>query len=359
MTTTVQPAIEPIIRDATEHDAPELLEVIEAAYPSWPAFPLETPTIDHLRWKMSPPGDIPLHHAAIEVGDRIAATQLRWVCQVQVGDEVHIGETGADLAVHPDFQGMGLARLIKDRDHDRLAENQITGFGMMSNAPQVQHMNEGSVSREMTTWTLPFALRSYLSVHHAAGGPVQAARALWHRARRAPAPLPTPGRITVLERFDERADALWEAARHAYDVIPFRNSQYLNWRFARPFSGEPVILGLLDRGRVLAYAVVRRAGDRGDLMDWLWRPEATAMVPALLDAAIEHLRASGARNITSWLPRGHRAERALRYAGFAPVGTQHILFGTRDRGEAAAGVLDVYEDPRSRLHLTMSDFDHA
>ncbi len=349
---------DPLFRDATVEDALAMLEVIGAAFARWPPVDVAVPPIEHLRWKMSPPGDIPLHHVIVFVEGRPAADQSRWVCRLQVGANDYIGDTPADLAVHPAFQGQGFSRLIKERDHARLVAGKAPGFDMLSNAPQVRHMNEPDlITRQMTTWFHPFRLRSYASAHYRHGGLPGLAGAVRRRlARRAATPR-DPVRIEVLERFDERTDDLWEAARRSFDVLTFRDADYLNWRFARPLAGPVTILGLTEGARVHAYAVVRRLGDRGDLMDWLWTPAAESALPALLDAAMEHLRASGVRGVSCWLPAGHRAEPVLHEAGFAPVGTQTILLGSPERAESPPEVLAIFEDRSRTMHLTMSDFD--
>lgn len=262
---------DPLFRDATVEDALAMLEVIGAAFARWPPVDVGVPPIEHLRWKMSPPGDIPLHHVIVFVEGRPAAAQLRWVCRLQVGANDYIGDTPADLAVHPAFQGQGFSRLIKERDHARLVAGKAPGFDMLSNAPQVRHMNEPDlITRQMTTWFHPFRLRSYASAHYRHGGLPGLAGAVRRRlARRAATPR-DPVRIEVLERFDERTDDLWEAARRSFDVLTFRDADYLNWRFARPLAGPVTILGLTEGARVHAYAVVRRrvrapsAPGRGD-----------------------------------------------------------------------------------------------
>ncbi|MDA0351903.1 MAG: hypothetical protein O3A10_06795 [Chloroflexi bacterium] len=357
MTNPSNPGPEPTIRDATIEDAPAMLEVITAAFECWPDFALEVPPIDHLRWKMASPDGVPLHHSVVLVGDRVAAAQLRWARRLSVRGETRIGETGADLAVHPDFRGQRLSRLISDRDDARLRADRVTGFAMQSNAAQVRHLNRDRITRELDTWVRPFGWRSFVATHRNAGGWGQALRASVRRVMSRTPGLSAAARIEVLDRFDARTDDIWAAARDAYDVIAFRNAEYLNWRFARPVTGHPTILAIFEGDRALAYAVVRHAGGRGDLMDWLWRPDAAAVVPALLGAAISHLQQGGATDVTCWLPRRHDAEQALRAAGFARTGTQEMLFGIRNSAEERTPDLDVYDDPASTLHIAMCDFD--
>lgn len=363
MTSTPEPAgspdsDEPTIRDATLDDAPAILEVIEAAYERWPPVEVSVTPLAHLRWKMSPPGGIPLHHTIVEVGERTAAVELRWVCHVLIGGGEYMAEIGADLAVHPDFRGRGLSRLIKDHQDARRRVQGLSGFSTLSAAAEVVHMNEPDmVTRPMTTWTQPFRPWSYAAVHAREGGIQQLMRASRRRWLTSSPVLNGSLRIEVLDRFDARTDEVWESARGAYDLIPFRDADYLNWRVRAGYRHQPAALAVLEGSRVLAYAIVGRTDDRGHLLDWLWRPGDEHVLPALLEAAADRLRASGAAGISCWLPTGHAAEAVLEQSGFARVGTQPILFGSRELSAGRPQFLEVYEDLDRPIHLTMSDFD--
>lgn len=354
------PEGEPTVRDATLEDAPAILGLIQAAYDRWPPYEVGVTPLEHLRWKMSPPRSTLPHHTLVFIGDRPAATQLRWMSRVQVDEREYEADDGADLAVHPDFRGRGLARLIKDRDHQRLIGGGFAGMWTRSNAPQVRHMYDPDlVTRRLVTWARPFRRRSYASLHFREGGIRQLARAAQSRllpSRHAGGVRPD---IRVLERFDDRTDEVWTAARGAYDFIPFHDAQYLNWRFRAPSVGQPTILGALEGERVVAYCVLRRTGDQGEILDWLWRPEHEQAVPPLLDAAIEQLKDLGARNAAMWLSAGHRAEALVARAGFGRVGEQIVQFGSREAGLTPPELLDVIEDPTRTMHLTMSNFDYV
>jgi len=335
-----------------------MLAVIEAAYGTWPGFDLTVPAIEHLRWKMAPGDGLHPKHIVILIEDQIVVSRLRWQNHIQIGGHTYLNETGADLAVHPEFQGRGLARLMVDTWTPEFLADPKASLGMVSSAPEVQTMDyPDTITRPVTTWHRPFGLRPYLGVHRRLGL-AQLAQAIRVRRWASRQPRGLPGsRIELVERFDARVDDLWERARPSFDVIPYRTSAYLNWRFAHPASGSPELLTLTRGDRALAYAAVKHSGTEGQLQDFLWAPDEPEALIVILEAAAHRLRRSGAAGVTCWLPGGHRAEGALRRAGFAAVGEQRLVVGTETRGETPPEALEILRDESRSIHVTMSDFD--
>ncbi len=352
----------PTIRLASVDDAPAMLEVIQAAFGSWPPLQIDVPAVEHLRWKMTPPGLNPPHDL-LEIDGRLAGVRLHWQNRLQLHDLEFVAEAGADFAVHPDFQGRGLSRALSANIRRRRTAEPMPSISFLSNAPQIRHMNEPDyIQRPVFTWVRSLSLRSLAAVHHrerGIGGLARAAAvALRGLARRRTA-RPAGSRIEVLEGFDDRFDALWERARRRYEITFFRNRTYLEWRFRRPASGNSVILALLRGEELLGYAVVKRSWERGDLLDFLADPAEPEAEAALFDAAIEQLNELGANDVTCWLPAGHHVEPSLRRAGFAVVGTQTLLMGSPTNGETPPEALAILDDGSRSIHMTMSDFDYA
>ena len=232
--------------------------------------------------------------------------------------------------------------MISDRDDFRLNDEALTGFGMQSNAPEVRHLNENRIARELTTWTLPLTLRAQLGVHRAAGALGTLAPALWGRIRRQRPQLPSGLRVEVVEEFDQRTDAVWEAARGAFDVIPFRNSEYLNWR-----------------DRLLGYVSVRGDGTQARVLDLVADPGVAGIGANLLDRAAADLREAGCRTVECLQPRGHREERALRDSGFLLTRAGRVLQVTKTRHAQVPAILEVMADHNSPIHVMAGDLDHG
>lgn len=344
----------PTIRPTTPHDDAEILGLLEAAFGRWPSVNIDVPAIEHLHWKMNPPAALarPVHEVVV-VDGQLAAFHLRWMPDIQIGGSTYRVLWSADLAVLPAFRGRGLSRLLNTADRNQRRDEGLFEFGTPSNAPQVSHMDGGDVvGRDLRVWVRTFGLRSFLA-RQLRGLPP---RHLFPRRRPRPDPDAVPREVVELERFDERADELWESTRHEFDLVSPRSADFLNWRYRDPAGGPTIALGVVERDRLLGYAVFKRDGTWCNVIDLLTRPEQPAVARRLLAAGAARLRADGCRGMTCWLPPGHRDEHALQEAGFADSGAQRITFGLREHLPHPE-TLPVIEDPASRAHVTMGDFD--
>ncbi len=107
-----------------------------------------------------------------------------------------------------------------------------------------------------------------------------------------------PGGFTLqpIERFDQRADELWQEAREEHPVLAHRDYRSLSWRFdLSPVKEEYQRFYLLSNDRVRGY-LVTRAGTRhgvpvGFVVDYLCPTDCQA---ALFAHGITHLRKQGA-----------------------------------------------------------------
>lgn len=123
-------------------------------------------------------------------------------------------------------------------------------------------------------------------------------------------------RLEPMERFDERADAVWAAVHHDYPVLARRDHAVLSWLIDQRPDGEQMRRAyFLRRGTPVGYAVWRmghRAEERAVVVDYLAPPR---WVGPMLLAVGEQARREGAVALAV-KSRNDRADRSLRAAGF-------------------------------------------
>jgi len=108
----------------------------------------------------------------------------------------------------------------------------------------------------------------------------------------AAAALAAGARVEVLERFDDRVDALWRDTAPRHPVIAERTLDFLRWRFDRgPEMPQARRMYILRRGALMGYVVLRADRWRGVpvmlVLDYLVRPGWTAATFAM---AVEFAR---------------------------------------------------------------------
>jgi GNAT superfamily N-acetyltransferase len=356
-------AAEPIYRYAGPDEAPAILRVIEAAFDRWPPYEIGVPPLEHLRWKMTPPGIPHDNHAVVELRGEIVGVELRWTGRIDVRGIEYPYDFGTDLSVHSSARGQGLGSLLRDGESPRTFAGTV-GFDTAPDNQQIEAMynDRGPVHRPLTIWSRPLGARAFVGVHRSAGiahlaGATATAIVRGIRARLAGDTIP-PGMVEPVTAFDERVTDLWNRVRRDFDLARVRTAEYLNWRYLDSRAGRIAAYQLVDGDRVAGYVAVRRDGDRGRVLDLVTDPAVEGAGAALLERAVADLEGSSCAAVECLLPVGHRDEAALRAAGFLPTGEERLVRATRARHQGVPQLIEVFTDPAARVHLMAGDFDH-
>ena len=185
--------------------------------------------------------------------------------------------------------------------------------------------------------------------------------ALWSRLRSALGPMGVPDvTVRTLDSFDDRFPAFLESAAAAWDVIPMRSVEYLNWRFCDPRAGTFVVRATEQDRTLLGYAVLHQIGSRGHIMDLLALPDRLDVVRTLVGDAVSEFSAAGTAAVECWMLREQPYARVLRQAGFV------LLPGRSAEEDSEIGWYGpglTAEDrtllmsPDARIHIVRRDFD--
>ena len=143
------------------------------------------------------------------------------------------------------------------------------------------------------------------------------------------------GRATRVERFDRRADALWEAFSATIPCAVDRASDYLNWRlFDHPtatYETDAVFEGEVMKAFVTTHLADKHGGRIGYIMEAMALPGAEADLVMLLKLAIARMREARTDAVLAWAAPQAPNHRAYRKAGFLPMPDRirpiHLYFG--------------------------------
>jgi len=317
------------LEELEDGDLEACVGLLEAAFGGWPPQPVGVSAVEHLRWKFEVPGPLPARMHLLELDGRLVALGLYLPRVFRIHGKVELANEGVDAAVHPDLQGQGLysRRLeLKASQADqgyqftvnftshRLRPRTLSGW-----RPEVVPGQPRSLVRARDVWRVP-ALRvpperrrrGYPLVPAA----IEALRT-WPGLRRR-ASQPSGCQIRSVDQFDQRFDALFEAAASQYDFVLERGHVWLNWRYADPRAGGHEILVAERDDELLGYAVYRRSSRGGMLMDLLVAPGREDVAAALLDTALAELKDRD--SVSCWASPGSAFEALAFSRGFLDVG---------------------------------------
>jgi ribosomal protein S18 acetylase RimI-like enzyme len=358
------------IRNASEADQPKMLELLFRAFERWPAFAIDLPAIEHLRWKLRSDPIAQRHQWVSEIDQRIAAMILRILPRVRVRGRDYLARHDVDAAVDPDYQGRGLYRAMLDHIFESPRDGEFSLSFWFSTNPKTRRLGRASdgepLGNPIQVLQRPYDPRAIVARRREKYGGrlpaplavlrIELARGLnrllhppyFRRAR-------CDGSIAALERFDERIGGFFEEAARAFDFIVVRSTDYLNWRYCDPAAGRFTVRVAEREGRLLGYLVFKIAEGEGYITDLLALPGRSDVVRSLVEDALRIFRKAGVELVTCWMISRHPYNGILRRYGFFDsrrnVGCRYRTLGL-DRSE-----LEFLEDPHARIHVTHGDSD--
>jgi GNAT superfamily N-acetyltransferase len=142
-------------------------------------------------------------------------------------------------------------------------------------------------------------------------------------------------RAVRVERFDARADALWEAFSASIPAAVDRTHDFLNWRlFDHPtatYETRAVFDGDVMRAFVTTHLADKHGGRIGYIMEAMALPGAEADLVMLLKLAIAGMREKKTDAVLAWAASHAPNAGAYRKAGFIPMPDRirpiHLYFG--------------------------------
>jgi hypothetical protein len=177
--------------------------------------------------------------------------------------------------------------------------------------------------------------------------------------------LAVPGQVRAnvrwLERFDARADELWQTAYDRRKIAVTRDAAFLNWRYYLNPRRDYRVVAFEEKDQLVAYAVARcmeQFGLHGGMItDLVGRPGREDALQTVLAVAMEHFMEQRMDLAACLIYGDRRVARLLKRNGFLPVPKRAFkewYFGVRVNNESVSP--DLVNDP-GNWYLTFGDTD--
>jgi radical SAM superfamily enzyme YgiQ (UPF0313 family) len=163
--------------------------------------------------------------------------------------------------------------------------------------------------------------------------------------------------VAQIDRFDERADALWERCKEDLPLAIIRNAEYLNWRYIDCPDVNYLCIGVYHKksGYLLGWAVLRlnwMTDDATGLVDWLV-PREDKKVAEILRRNLEHsAKVGGTKTVEAWFPPYSDEYQWLLDNGYHEEKTKSVLVAHIFKPD-----LIDYEFINTKWYYTMGDSD--
>ena len=358
------------VRTASEGEEPEMLDLLLRAFQRWPAFEVQVPAVEHLRWKMRSDPISCQHQWVGEVEGRIAGIILRVVRRIRVKGRDCLAREGVDAAIDPRFEDQRLYTAIVDHVRESPADSVFDFRMSYSSNPKIRHRSARrgfkALANPIQVLEKPYRARAIVARRRRRhGGRLPALLAVarielgkavnrflhppyGRRARRG-------WSITTLERFDDRIGGFFDEAARPFDLIVVRSKDYMNWRYCDPAAGRFRVRVAEQDGRLFGYLVLKIAEGEGSIADLLALPGRSDVVRSLIEDALRTFREAGVELVTCWMISRHPYNGILRRYGFfdsrRDVGFRYRAMHLEE------SEVEFLDDPRARIHLTQGDSD--
>ncbi len=357
-------------RSYEEGDRDRILDLLNAES-AWPTPEIGASPREYWEWKFlrAPSGAAMI--GVVEEEEKILSHSAAIPFQMRIGAGRYLASQGLDAFTHPDHRKRGLIELATgQRDEERRRRGVEFDIAFTSDE------HHAGFARRRGYRELRMKMVRYESIVDPDAffrrGRLRAVKRLGYllrgllrsgsmgRMRKASSRFS----VTDIQEFDSSFDEMFDAAKDEFDLVFWKDSRYLNWRYADRAAGEFVRM-VARKGEGLAgFIILRVAGGEGgeyaEIADILVRPGTEGALETLMVGSLDYLRKRGASTVACWLPLGHPYATILKKAGFSspenriPRREMIVMYVNRSGRKE---INDILSKEDLRVHLMLGDSD--
>ena len=358
------------VRAYRKGDETRIVSLLELVFQGWPHIDLECSPLEHWNWKYFGPHIKKQYITVATSGGDIIGCHHSTAVDIRINGETRICTSSFDYAVHLDFRGMGVSKLMGDdfsnewrRRDGVFLDYHITGNPILINSfsrkkPRFPHdivnlvwIND--IERQLEAYPMD---KSWLI-------------RLGYPPLKFFNVFKTKFSLTKLDSskievkdvimFDERIDLFSKQIENSHDFIVSRPKSYLNGRYCDPRGGDHRVKQAIENDEVLGYLVLKinryQEYPVGFIVDLLALPGRFDVVEALIHSAMSYFEANDVNLINYQQVKGYPFTGLLEKIGFLDSRLSLHLFYNPIAGEQT--ITEMNHVKQKRAHVCWGDHD--
>ena len=350
-------------------DTGEILKLLQLAFNGWPHINLSCSTIEHWKWKHE---DNPVGKSIISVGASDGKTigcSHTIPLRMKIKDGVFLCCIGVDVAVRPNFRGIGVYGNMLD--FKRRFEKQVgmkLHFTITGNPFIIKRLSkrESRFPLKIVNLVRILDINKHLKAMPINNGwfvkPGFHFVKLMNKLKNTYFATVSKFdlQISDIDRFDEKIVEFCEQVSNHYDFILERSQEYLNWRYCDPRAGNFLVRQVCEEDQVLGYSVLKINRYKEDypvgfVVDLLTLPKRFDVAEALAMDAINYFDNNDVNIVNYLVVKGHPYEDVLNRCGFLDSRIDINLFYTSLVNSDELSM--IKKSPASRIFFSWGDHD--
>jgi hypothetical protein len=360
-----------VVRPYHPGDEEGIVELLELAFNGWPHFDLKCTPLDHWRWKHN---DNPNGKSIISVAvsdDRIIGCVHSIPKMIKIRDKIYLCCDVGDVAVHPDFRGLGIYNKIDDLKYELLTRaNVYLAYGVSGNPIVIRRGTKvgwlyfphtvlnlfriRDINLQLKMKPTEYAWLKKYGYHF-----LIAVNRIRNFHIHQPASI-SKFHIDEIDRYDDRINVFWDKIKDFYNFIIVDIKKYLNWRYYDTRGGEYIVKKVELDEVSLGYSVLRinryrKEYPAGYIVDLLTLPNHIDAANALFADAIQYFDDQGVNAVSYWVVKNHPYEKIIKRYGFLDSRLKvHMSYDPLGKD----GELDmIRRTPANRIHFAYGNTD--
>jgi GNAT superfamily N-acetyltransferase len=257
------------VRNYSEGDEEQIVELFQVAFNGWPRFDLESNPLDYWRWKYGRGYGKDI--VVAEADGKIVGAFHSVPCKFKLNNGNYNATLGADIAVSPDYQGMGLYSKMRELvDQTRKKHGVDLHYAINENLKLIEKRRKDQKNNPDVYQRFRHKLTRYIRIkdidRYLDENPVenQLVKKIGYKVlkRLSESTIANKVRdqhydVIKVNEYEEYLEAYWNQYKDNYSFIFNKDEEYLRWRYFDNRSSRYEAIALWADQKCMGYCIMK------------------------------------------------------------------------------------------------------